>query len=308
MSTTVQPDSIPAQILCPQGHTIPSTSEGPEIRPEQTALLDHIAELRSEELREQAAYAKSSALRRQQIGLALGQLRRTFPRTKGNAFYPVVERRTGMKRRTVAAYIQFAEAWPQIQAALADADDTEEIPLSLKEQVSWAKQRLALEETPISEEQQAQQQAVKAAQAHPVHRANSSLMSALSTFKRRVINADDLVPPEVMAAISYLEQWAAGVNQQLEDAPPDVVPTIRRDWMPPATGALAAIKPIADPKAGALQQRYPLTEEGCALWAEHLTIAGNGARLARRLGTSANAVSQHGKRVRAFLEQQGGVA
>ena len=216
----------------------------------------------------------------------------------------MVERRTGMKRTTVAYYIQFAETWPQIQAALADADDTEEIPVSLKEQVSWAKARLALEEQPPSEEQLAQQLAITTAQGHPMHRANSSLMAALSTFKKRILNADELVPPEVMQAVSYIEQWAASVNQQLEEAPPEEVLTIRRDWLPPATGALAAIQPIAEPKKNCLLERYPLTEEGCALWSEHLAMAGKGSALARRLGVTANAVSQHGKRVRQFLEQQ----
>lgn len=304
------PRSIPQEIPSPQGDTIPATSEGPEIKPEQSALLDHIVELRAEEIREQNAFAKGAALRRLEIGRALGQLKKTFPRTKGNLFYPVVERRTGMKRSTVAFYIQFAEAWPQIQAALADADDTEEIPLSLKEQVSWAKQRLALEGQPPSEEQLIQQQAIKAAQAHPMHRANSPMLSAISTWKKRILNADELVPKEVLAAVSFFEQWAASVNQQLEDAPPDEVPTIRRDWQPPARGPLASVPPIPEAKKGCLLERYPLTEEGCNLWSEHLALAGKGAALARRLGVTANAVSQHGKRVRQFLEQQlvGGAA
>lgn len=292
------------EIPSPQGDTISAASEAAALRPEQVALLEHIAELRGEEIREQNAFAQGAALRRREIGMALLQLKSTYPRTKGNAFYPTVERRTGMKRTTVAYYIQFAEAWPQIQAALADADDTEEIAVSLKEQVAWAKRRIALEGKPVDEEFEARQLAFTAAQRHPMHRANTSLMAALSTFKRRIQNADELVPPEVRSAISYLEQWAAGVNQQLEAAPPDEVPTIRRDWQPPARGPLASIQPIAESKPGSLQKRYPLTEEGCALWAQHLEAAGKSAALARRLGVTANAVSQHGKRVRKFLEGQ----
>lgn len=291
------PEKVP-----PQGGSIPDT---PDVSPAQEQLIRHLIELRQEEIREQAAFVKGAALRRRDIGKALGQLRKTFPRTKGNCFYPVVERRTGMKRTTVQAYIRFSDCWPQIQAALADADDTEEIPVSLKELVAWALSRNA---GPVSEETReevAQERAARqAAEAHPLHRANRSLLAAVSTFRKRIQNADDLVPQDVIEALRYIEQWAAAANQQLEEAPAEQAAKVRPRWAPPAQGALAAIAPIANPKAGSVQERYPLTEEGCRQWALALEAAGTGAALARRLGVTANAVSQHGKRVRQFLEQQ----
>ena len=293
---------ITTEIPSPQGDTIPPI---PELSQAQEQLLSHLSELRQEEVREQAAFVKGAAIRRRGIGMALGQLRKTFPRTKSNNFYPVVERRTGMKRSTVAAYIRFAETWPQIQAALADADDTEEIPVSLKELVGWALQRSA---GPVSEEVEQEQAVIRAAEAHPLHRTNRSLMAALATFKKRIINADDLVPPEVVEAIRYIEQWAAAANEQLEQTAEPATAKVRPNWQPPAHGPLATIAPIANPKSGSLQERYPLTEEGCAKWGADLEIAGTGAALARRLGVTANAISQHGKRVRAFLEQQGAKA
>lgn len=286
------------EIPSPQGDTIPTI---PELSNAQELLLQHLSELRQEEIREQAAFVKGAAIRRREIGMALGQLRKTFPRTKSNNFYPVVERRTGMKRSTVAAYIRFAETWPQIQAALADADDAEEIPVSLKELVGWALQRSA---GPVSDEVQQEQAAIRAAEAHPLHRTNRSLLTALATFKKRVLNADDLVPPDVIEAIRYIEQWAASANEQLEQTAEPATAKVRLSWQPPAHGPLATIAPIASPKSGCLQERYPLTEDGCAKWSADLEIAGRGAALARRLGVTANAVSQHGKRVKAFLEQQ----
>ena len=290
------------EIPSPQGDTIPST---PELSQAQEQLLQHLSELRQEEIREQVAFVKGAALRRREIGMALGQLRKTFPRTKSNNFYPVVERRTGMKRSTVAAYIRFADCWPQIQAALADADDTEEIPVSLKELVGWALQRSA---GPITEEEAEERiqelAAQRTAEAHPLHRANRSLLAAVTTFRKRIQNADDLVPPDVIEAIRYIEQWAASANEQLEQTAEPATTKIRPTWQPPAHGPLATIAPIANPKSGCLQERYPLTEEGCEKWFAALAIAGCGAHLARRLGVTANAVSQHGKRVKAFLERQ----
>lgn len=285
--------------VSPQGDGIPGSFE---ITPAQEQLLRHLAELRQEELREQNAFVKSAALRRRDIGRALAQLRKTFPRTKGNCFYPVVERRTGLKRATAAAYIHFADHWPVIQAALADADDTEEIPSSLKELVNWALRRNA---GPVSEEVAQERAAKQAAQAHPLHRANSSLLAAVSTFRRRIQNADDLVPQDVIEALRYVEQWAAAANQQLEESAAEQGAKVRPRWSPPASGPLATITPIAEVKAGCLLERYPLTEEGCRQWETDLVAAGLvGAALARRLGVSANSVSQHGKRVRQFLEQE----